>query len=88
MSLPFIDRNPTPSELEKLRLILSTYQDGTGQYRDKNDPERTIPGWKDFERATAFAFGGYAQENKAIFDVVFPESTNSKISYGISCIDV
>gem|GEM_PF-7109263 len=31
MSLPLIDRPPTPLEVEKLRLVLSTYQDGSGQ---------------------------------------------------------
>jgi len=83
MSIAFVDRNPTFGEVEKLRLILSTYQDGTGMQADKNG--KTLPGWRDFERSTALAFGGYPQENKAIFDILFPDTNNPKISYGLSC---
>ena len=85
MSLPFIDRNPTTKEVEKLRLILSTYQDGTGMLQDKEISDRTLPGWRDFERAVALAFKGYAQESKAIFDVLFPDANNLRTSYGLSC---
>lgn len=85
MPLPLIDRKPTPGEIEKLRLLLSIYQDGTGMLADKNNPGLTLPGWRDFERATALAFSGYAQESKAIFDVLFPDQNNPKVSYGISC---
>lgn len=98
MALPFVDRSPTPREFQKLRLILSTFQDGTGQYmltcrlkeqdeRGKNKTVKVIknlPGWRDFERAVAFAFGGEAQESKAIFDVLLSEH-NRKEKYGISC---
>lgn len=85
MPLPFIDRDPTPGEVQKLRLLLSTFQDGTGMLADKNNSKLTLPGWRDFERATALALSGYAQESKAIFDVIFPDSNNPRISYGISC---
>ena len=37
-----------PQELEKFRLILSTYQDGTGQYVDKSSETATIPGLERF----------------------------------------
>jgi len=70
------------NEVEKIRLILSTFQDGTGQIAVKN--ALTLPGWRDFERSTAIAYGGEAQESKAIFDilVLIP---HSDIFFGISC---
>lgn len=45
----------------------------------------TLPGWRDFERAVAAAFGGEAQESKYVFDVVLPCSDKPGIKYGISC---
>lgn len=66
MRIPFVDRDPTQTEVEKLRLILSTYQDGTGQQVVRNG--RTLPGWRDFERTVAAAFGGEPQESKFIKD--------------------
>ncbi len=45
----------------------------------------TLPGWRDFERAVALAFGGEAQENKAIFDVLLSSPDNPDIKCGLSC---
>ena len=53
MSLTLIDRPPTTQEVEKLRLILSTFQDGSGQLALSDG--RTLPGWRDFERALALS---------------------------------
>lgn len=75
--------SPTEQEVEKLRLILSTYQDGTGMLASSNG--LTLPGWRDFERAVATTFVGEAQENKYVFDVVVPLSATSTIKYGVSC---
>jgi len=83
MSLGLIDHPPTTQEFEKFRLILSTYQDGTGMLPAKSG--RTLPGWRDFERSVALAFNGYAPENKAIFDVRLPDPERPGIVYGISC---
>ncbi len=71
--------SPTNEQFEKLRLILSTYQDGSGQ----ND-EGYSPGWRDFERAVAATFEGRALESKYVFDVIVPPKDGSS-SYGISC---
>ncbi|MCK6628354.1 MAG: hypothetical protein L6R45_24660 [Anaerolineae bacterium] len=49
------------------------------------EPDKSRPGWRDFERSVAFAFGGTAQESKAIFDVLVPISSTPPITYGISC---
>lgn len=81
MSIPFIDRQPTPSEIEKFRLILSTYQDGSGMLKRKN---HTLPGWRDYERAVAAAFDGKALESKWIYDVILSRSEQA-VQYGISC---
>ncbi|MCP4428826.1 MAG: hypothetical protein GY803_30440 [Chloroflexi bacterium] len=81
MKLPFVDRNPTKAEVERLRLILSTYQDGSGMLKRF---EYTLPGWRDFERSVAVAFEGKALESKWIYDVVLNRSESS-VQYGISC---
>jgi len=83
LSQALIDRAPTEREVERLRLILSTYQDGTGMLQVENG--MTLPGWRDFERAVALAFNGEAQESKAIFDVLLPSEDRPHISYGLSC---
>lgn len=75
-------RQPTPREFERLRLILSTYQDGSGMLTLANGA--TLPGWRDFERAAALALHGDAQENKAIFDVLLP-TEKPDVKYGLSC---
>ena len=63
--LPFVDRAPTDSEVERIRLVLSTFQDGTGM----NDGGRR-PGWRDFERAVAVVLNADAPESKFVFDVL------------------
>jgi hypothetical protein len=84
---------PTAMEVERLRLILSTYQDGSGQYQvsllarrwAEGNHAKTLPGWRDFERTVAIAFTGVAPENKAIYDVLLPDPRRQGISFGISC---
>jgi hypothetical protein len=83
MTYPFANRNPTPREIERLRLILSTYQDGTGMLFQEDGT--TLPGWRDFERSVALAFGGEAQESKFIFDVLLPDPSRQGVSYGLAC---
>ena len=80
MSLPFVNRKPTHNEIEQLRLIMSTYQDGTGMLAQAG---KTLPGWRDFERSVAAAFNGQALESKWIYDVLLADL--SGIQYGISC---
>jgi len=81
--IPFADRAPDKKEFERLRLILSTFQDGTGQQSVPGG--LTLPGWRDFERSVALVFGGIAQESKAIFDVLIPDPRHSGVFFGISC---
>jgi hypothetical protein len=83
MPIAFVDRPPTSQEIEKLRLVLSTYQDGTGQLVFNNNV--SLPGWRDFERSIALVFDGQAQESKAIFDVLLPDLARSTVYYGLSC---
>jgi hypothetical protein len=68
-------------ELEALRLMLSTFRDGSGQVVMKDG--NSMPGFRDFERATAAVTYGYAREDKGIFDVWVP--TADGLPYGISC---
>lgn len=82
--LVFAERPPNKNEIEQLRLVLSTYQDGYGQLAVPSS-SLTLPGWRDFERAVASVFGGEAQESKAIYDVLFPNSYALDMYYGLSC---
>src|SRR5438552_2822197 len=84
VQLPFADRPPSRGEVERIRLILSTYQDGTGMLPAEEG--RTLPGWRDLERAVALALGGQAPESKRIFDVLLqrPENEGGRKS-GLSC---
>jgi hypothetical protein len=80
MPLIFVDRKPTRNEFEKFRLIFSTYQDGSGMLARRG---KTLPGWRDFERSVAYAFGGIATENKYIYDVLLLAQDKSYV--GVSC---
>lgn len=82
--MPLIKWSPTPNEVERLRLVLSTYQDGMGQLAVKGSTN-TLPGWRDFERAVAAIFSGQAQESKLIYDVLVPVPDRTGIYYGLSC---
>ena len=44
--IPFVDRKPSNAEIERIRLILSTYQDGSGMLAAEGG--LTLPGWRDF----------------------------------------
>ena len=83
MGDPFADRSPSDTEVERFRLILSTYQDGTGM--NASDHGRTLPGWRDFERSIALAFDGIPSGSKDIFDVRLPDREGFGVFYGISC---
>ena len=92
MAIVFVDRPPTEEEFQKFRLILSTFQDGSGMLDDKKPPKwmkdhnaKTLPGWRDFERSVALAFGGIAIESKHIYDVILASPDNPSIVYGLSC---
>ena len=73
--------NLTQVEVEKIRLLMSTYQDGTGQLKTEKG---TLPNWRDFERSVASALGGRAFESKSFFDVVVDNHTDQS-RIGISC---
>lgn len=80
MLFPFRDRTPTDFEVERIRLILSTFRDGSGM---QSRPGGTMPGWRDAERSFAAALGGDAPEGKGIFDVIIPAEPHS-LPYGLS----
>lgn len=84
IKLPFVHRPPSTKEIERLRLVLSTYQDGTGMERGVGQV-RTLPGWRDFERACAIVFNGVAAENKYFLDIVLPLSSDPPVFYGLDC---
>lgn len=72
------------SQIEQIRLLMSTYQDGTGQLRVKGG--KTLPNWRDFERSVATTFKGHAFEDKGFFDVIIDgHEINYPGRIGISC---
>ncbi len=83
MTIPFAHRPPSSLEMERFRLIFSTFQDGSGQLRTTS--HQTLPGWRDFERSVAAAFGGEGQESKYVFDVVLTDIDRPGVKYGLSC---
>ena len=78
---PFAHRDPTEGEVELFRLLLSTFQDGSGQLKGKSG---TLPGWRDYERTIAEITGGVAPEDKGIFDVLVSKATTSEHFVGLS----
>ena len=78
---PFAHRDPTEGELELFRLLLSTFQDWSGQLTLNSG---TLPGWRDFERTIAEITGGIAPENKGIFDVLVPDASPPAQYVGLS----
>src|SRR5687767_3908774 len=62
--LAFVTRAPNKCEQEKLRLVLSTFCDGSGMNSGGH-----LPGWRDVERTVAAVFSGKGSENKDVFDV-------------------
>ncbi|GAA1482268.1 hypothetical protein GCM10009624_27080 [Gordonia sinesedis] len=64
---PLRDRDFTPIEVEQVRLLLSTYCDGSGASIKK--VPWTVPDYRDFERVTAAVCEGSSAEDKGIFDV-------------------
>lgn len=81
MSVAFATRNPSTAEVERLRLVLSTFRDGSGMVAVGDE---TYPGWRDFERAVAAVLNGKAPESKGVFDVIVPSTEKKDTDYGLS----
>jgi len=80
LSLPIRDRALSPVELERMRLLLSTFRDGSGQ----SVAAGFMPDYLSFERVTAIVCAGVTTENKGIFDVTVPVGSGRK-DFGVSC---
>ena len=79
--LPIRDRPMNADEVERMRLALSTFRDGSGQF--VKSIGRFMPGYLDFERATALVCEGQTSEDKGIFDVSVP--VPGGLPFGVSC---
>lgn len=80
-SQPIKDRPMSVFEIENMRLALSTFRDGSGQF--VGSIEAYMPDFLAFERVTALVCGGDTAESKGIFDVVVP--VPGGLPFGISC---
>lgn len=78
--LPIRDRPLDPIEVERMRLLLSTFRDGSGQ----RVAAGYMPDYLAFERVTAYVCGGTTAENKGIFDVLVPAEFG-QLPFGVSC---
>jgi hypothetical protein len=77
----FRDRELNSVEIERLRLMLSAFRDGSGQVIVSAAGD-SMPGFRDFERSLASAIGGHTPEDKGIFDIYVP---TDDLPFGISC---
>lgn len=75
------DRPFTTDEVEQVRLLLSTFRDGSGQRLKVAGGY--MPDYLAFERVTAAVLGGDTNEDKGIFDVAVPRPRASQ--WGVSC---
>jgi hypothetical protein len=80
--LPLRDRPLTPVEVERMRLLLSTFRDGSGQ--SVRAADGYMPDYLDFERVTAYVCGGTTNESKNVFDVSVPGGAGRR-PFGVSC---
>lgn len=88
MPIMLSSKGPTYEEMERLRLALSVFQDGSGWERTRTkgqDEYITYAGYRQFERVVAEVFGGIAPENKGIFDVLIRLPGASNTWHGVSC---
>lgn len=83
MTLPFTTRNPSAVETEAIRLMLSSFRDGSGAERDPDG--HTRPNWRQIERVFSELFTGEPPpESKSIFDLIAYSLDNPINAYGIS----
>jgi len=77
MFLPFVTKRPDESDLQRLRLLISVFQDGSGEERDPWG--RTRAGWKQLERIVAELIGGHSLEQKAVYDIIVTSEVDASI---------
>jgi hypothetical protein len=78
---PFRDRPPDADELLKLRLVLATFKDGSGNLKMSDGSHRAD--WRQVERVFAEVLEGSTAESKAVFDVDVPPDDEAR-PYGLS----
>src|SRR2546430_1579204 len=82
MGLAYATRPPTLREDQTLRLLLSTYRDGTGNQRERDKSTRA--NWREMERCVAELLTGVGGEDKNIFDIVAHDDARNTVAYGFS----
>ena len=81
--MPFIDRNPTPSEELFIQALMSSFSDGSGWETDPDGTSRI--GWRQIERMLSIFFSGRSHiEDKDVFDLIVKYWSDPKKSVGIS----
>lgn len=79
--IPLYDGRLYDDDIEQIRLLLSTFCDGSGATNSR--VAWTVPDYRDFERVVAEVCGGRSPENKGIFDVYVP--VPNSLPFGVSC---
>ena len=82
MALSFVTRPSSAQEINRLRLFISTFGDGSGNQRGLDNTTRAD--WRQLERCVAEFVGAVGGENKEIFDVLAPDDSDCNLLYGLS----
>ena len=78
----FATKSPSEKDENKLRLLLSTFRDGSGNEKEKDGSTRA--NWREIERCMTELLDGVGSENKSIFDVIACDENHSGTAYGFS----
>lgn len=78
MKRPFLNREPSPSELELLKKFLASYRDGSGNNREVDGSTRADS--RQIERCFAELLHGRTTENKAFYDFVVESNESGAIA--------
>lgn len=78
MQRPFLNRDPSQSELDLLRKFLGSYRDGSGNNRELDGSTRADS--RQIERCFAELLHGKTTENKAFYDFVVESNESGAIA--------
>ncbi len=82
MGLVYATHSPSAHDDNLLRLLLSTFRDGSGIEREPDNSTRA--NWRQMERCVAELLDSIGGEDKQIFDVIALDKADPTTAYGFS----